>query len=109
MVLADILSRAHTDECMTAHSAFEEDLACMVHMVLNNAPFSDAKLEEVKNATTEDTTMRILKSTLLEGWPDKISEAHSSIKPFWTYRDELSEAANSLILKGKKDCDTSIT
>ena len=73
----------------------------MVHMVLSNAPFTDAKLEEVRKATAEDTTMRILQATIRDGWPDKISEAPSEIKPFWTYRDKLSEA-NGLILKGEK-------
>ena len=101
MVLADTLSRAYIDKCVTTQSTLEEDLDCMVHMVLSNAPFSDAKLEEVRKATAEDTTMRILQETLHDGWPDKLSEAHSSIKLFWTYRDELSEA-NGLILKVEK-------
>lgn len=72
-----------TDECAITQSTLEEDLACMVHMVLNNAPFSDAKLEEAEKATAEDTTMRILQTMLHDvSWPDKISEAHSSIKSF---------------------------
>ena len=101
MVLADTLSRAYINECVTTQSTLEEDLACMVHMVLSNVPFSDAKLEEIRKASAENANMRLLQATLLKGWPDKISEAHSSIKPLWTYQDELSEA-NGWILKGEK-------
>ena len=90
------------DKCAITQSTLEEDLTCMVHMVLNNAPFSDAKLEEAEKATAENTTMRILQTMLHDvSWPDKISEAHSSIKSFWTYWEELTKA-NDLILKGEK-------
>ena len=73
----------------------------MIHMVLSNAPFTDAKLEEVRKATAEDATMKILQSVIQNGWPDKISEAPKEIQPFWTYREELSEA-DGIILKGEK-------
>ena len=73
----------------------------MVHMVLSNAPFTDAKLEEVRKATSEDTTMQLLQATIQNGWPNKISETPAELKPFWTYRDELSEA-DGIVLKGEK-------
>ena len=44
-------------------------------MVLSNAPFTDAKLEEVGKAIAEDTKMKILQSALQNRWPDKMSEA----------------------------------
>ena len=101
MVLADTLSRAYIDDCSKSQSTLEEDLACVVHMVLDNAPFTNAKLEEVRKATTEDATMMLLKSAILSGWPDKLSETPTELKPFWTYRDELSDA-DGIILKGEK-------
>ena len=64
MVLTDTLSRAYNDKCATTQSTLKEDLACMVHMVLSNVPFSDAKLEKVEKVTAEDTTMRFLQTML---------------------------------------------
>ena len=101
MILADTLSCAYITDCPTSQSSFEEELACMVHMVLSNAPFTDAKLEEVRKATSEDMTMRLLQTTIQTGWPDKISETPAELKAFWTYRDELSEV-DGILLKGEK-------
>ena len=85
MILADTLSCAYIKDCPTSQSTFEEEVACMVHMVLSNAPFTDAKLEEVRKATSEDTTMRLLQTTIQTGWPAKISETPAELKAFWTY------------------------
>lgn len=52
---------------------------------------TDTKLEEVSIATLEDTTMRLLQATIQNGWPDKISKTLAELRPFWRYRDELSE------------------
>ena len=101
MILADTLSRAYITDCPTSQSTFEEELACMVHMVLSNTPFTDAKLEEVRKATSQNTIMRLLQTTIQTGWPDKISETPAELKAFWTYRDELSEA-DGILLKGEK-------
>ena len=101
MILADTLSRAYITDCPTSQSTFEEELACMVHMVLSNTPFTDAKLEEVRKATSEDTTKRLLQTTIQTGWPDKISETRAEFKAFWTYRDELSKA-DGILIKGEK-------
>ena len=85
MILAGTLSHAYIDDCSKSQSTLEKDLACVVHMVLDNAPFTNAKLEEVRKATTEDATMTLLKSTILSGWPDKLSETPTELRPFWTY------------------------
>ena len=85
MMLADTLLRAYIKDCPTSQSTSEEELAYMVHMVLSNAPFTDAKLEKVRKATSEDTTMRLLQATIQTGWPDKISETPAELKAFWTY------------------------
>ena len=67
MILADILSHAYIEDCTTSQLALEEELACMVHIVLSNTPLSDAKLEEVRKAMLEDTTMRLLQTTIQTG------------------------------------------
>ena len=74
MILADTLSCAYIKESVSSQASLEEDLACMIHMVLSNAPFTDAKLEEVRKATAEDATTKILQSVIQNRWPDKMSE-----------------------------------
>ena len=59
MKLADTLSCAYIKECVSLQESLE-NLPCMIHMVLSNAPFTDAKLEEVRKATAEDTTMNTI-------------------------------------------------
>lgn len=96
MILADSLSHAYIKDCTNSQTNLEIELVCMEHMVLSNAPFTDTKLEEVSIATLEDTTMRLLQATIQNGWPDKISKTLGELRPFWRYRDELSE----VVLKG---------
>lgn len=98
MVLVDTLSRAYisTDPSDTN---LEKELACVVHLVVENAPISDAKLDEIKQTTKSDATMCTLSATIQDGWPDKMSQVPKEIREFWNFLDELCET-NGLILKG---------
>ena len=93
MILADTLLHACIKDCTMSQSTLEEELACVVHMVLSTAPFSDDKLEEVRKAMSEDTALRLLQTTIQTGWPE--------LKEFWTYQDELSKA-DGRVLKEEK-------
>ena len=101
MVLADTLSRAYIDDDDNACKSLEEDLVCAVNSLLNKAPISDPKLEELRAATKTDATMNKLKEVILSGWPTKRTEVPSEIRDYWNFRDEMSEV-NDIILKGEK-------
>ena len=101
MVLADTLSRAFIDDPDCTTKSLEEELICAVNFVLNNAPISDPKLEEVRLATLQDPEMHQLKEVILSGWPSTRSQVPKEIQEYWNYRDEISEA-NDIILKGEK-------
>lgn len=79
MILADTLSHEHIKEGNQTQTTLEEELRCMIHMVLSSGPFTDAKLEEVRTATKDSTIARILQSIIQNGWPDKIAEAPEEI------------------------------
>ena len=49
--------------------------------------------------TENDETLIALKNMVLKGWPDKRDECPEILKPYWTYRDELS-ILDGLVLKG---------
>ena len=101
MVLADTLSRAYIDDDDDTCKSLEEDLVCAVNSLLNKAPISDPKLEELRAATKTDATMNKLKEVILSGWPTKRTEVPSEIRDYWNFRDEMSEV-NDIILKGEK-------
>ena len=79
MILADTFSCANIKDCTTLQTALEEELAYMIHKVLSNASFTNVKVEEVRKATSEDTTMRLLQAAIQNAWPDKISEAPAEV------------------------------
>ena len=51
--------------------------------------------------TDQDETLTTLKNMVLKGWPDKRDKCPEMLKPYWTYRDELS-ILDGLVLKGTR-------
>ena len=72
-----------------------------VHTVMKNIPISDHKIEELKAASNADTQMTQLKATILNGWPRKRCQCHSTVTDFWNYRDELT-VIDDIVLKGER-------
>jgi len=68
---------------------------------VNNLPVSDPKLEEIRSATTQDSTMVTLKSTIKSGWPERKSQVPPELRAYWNYHDEMNEASG-IIFKGQK-------
>ena len=100
ILLADTLSRAYLDD-EPASEDLNEDLICAVNQVLNYLLVSDTKLNMIRQATASDPIMLKLQDTLRCGWPDNRSQIPNVLRPYWTFREELSEA-NGIILKGEK-------
>lgn len=72
-----MLSRAPLPE--TADDNIEEEIALHVHLLTANLPVSKSKLEDIKEATTDDPSLRELKETIVSGWPETKSQTPSSI------------------------------
>ncbi|KAL8616163.1 hypothetical protein ACOMHN_066649 [Nucella lapillus] len=64
-------------------------------------PVSDSKMQEIRKATAEDPQLRILQSTIQDGWPEKRQDCNSNIIKFWNFRDELA-IIDGILLKGEK-------
>ena len=91
LVIADTLSRAYIDS---------PDLRPRI-MKINFFPdISDARLEEVREATAQDASLMTLKSLILEGWPDTKCKVPDVARPYYDMRDVLSYE-NGIILKGE--------
>ncbi|VDI36808.1 Hypothetical predicted protein [Mytilus galloprovincialis] len=59
------------------------------------------KIEEIEKATLVRPQFDILKSVILEGWPQCRSECPAQVLEFWNHRDELS-VKSGIIFKGHK-------
>ena len=93
--ISDLLSRQPLPD---THEIAGFDL--QVRTVIRSLFITDKRLETVRSATLQDPQMRILKQTILEGWPDLRTECPKQILDFWNHRDELS-AADDLIFRGQ--------
>ena len=75
-----MLSRAPLPE--TAHGSMEEEIALHVHLLTSNLPVSKPKLEEIKEATANDQSLKKLKETSKSGWPQTKSQTPTSIQVY---------------------------
>ncbi|XP_064622356.1 uncharacterized protein K02A2.6-like [Lineus longissimus] len=92
LVIADTLSRA-----------FLESEAEERPRIMNIEYFprvSDARLEEVRQATSTDPTMKTLVSLIIDGWPDTKQETPHEARPYFDIRDTLSYEAG-IVLKAE--------
>ena len=99
MVIADTLSRAYISD--TSTDRMEDELMSAVHMVLENAPATDKRIQEIKELTESDTTLQRLKSVIRSGWPDERTDLPEDVQSYWNFRGELSEA-EGIVMKGEK-------
>ncbi|CAH2226702.1 jg3211, partial [Pararge aegeria aegeria] len=84
MYLADTLSRAALEEPMDDKLSSEIDAqACFI---INNVPFSDSKIQSVRNATGTDPECKILVNYVLFGWPRYRYDADHLVRAHWSYR-----------------------
>lgn len=90
--LADYLSRDVQGHRM------EDDRIIEIYYTI---PIAEESSERIKNKINADETMKILKKTILMGWPHNINNVPKVIREYWTFRDELS-TDNDVIVKGQQ-------
>ena len=90
--LADGLSRFPNSQ-----NESQVDLGIRVDFVR----FSDQKLLELKQCTSRDPIFNQLKEIILIGWPVEMKELPGDIRPYWSFRDQLS-VEDGIIVKGSQ-------
>jgi len=70
-------------------------------LLTSNLPVSKPKLQEIKEATANDPSLKELKEMIKSGWPETKSQTPPSIQVYWNVRDELSEV-DGVILKNER-------
>ena len=92
MTLADSLSRLPIS---TQHHEIELDVrVCLIQ-------FSNPRLEELRVATRQDSTLSRLMDIIFNGFPAYMRDLHNDVRPFWSFRDELC-VEDGVILKGSR-------
>ncbi len=99
LFLADTLSRAFPEymEGESLHNDLEQ-VSSITYL-----PISQERLHEIRSATQADDTMQVLKSVILQGWPDDKADLPSQVMPYFHYHDELT-IQDGLIFRGERVC-----
>jgi transposase InsO family protein len=97
-VIADALSRVGPQH--DAEAEKDPDVHIRVHQLTAMTNAAPSKLEEYREATAKDETLRILRQTVHSGWPDRYKSVKPEIKCFWGYRSDIS-LEDGLLYKGR--------
>ena len=64
-------------------------------------PVKRERLTEIEKATDKDNVMMKLKARIITGWPEKLADLEPELKPYFSYRDELT-LQDGLIVRGDR-------
>lgn len=95
MFISDALSRAFLEE--TTEQLVDEELS--VSVIEAQLPVSEQKLSEIKLATATDPSLQELSHVVTSGWPSNKKAVHSSISPYWSFKDEIT-VIDGLLYRG---------
>ena len=96
-VIADALSRV----CCIKSDEGPGIPLLEVDAITHPLPASPAKLDEIRNYTSQDIVLSHLKDVIHQGWPEYPNECPANLRKFWNFREDLS-VENNLILKGHR-------
>lgn len=100
MFTADTLSRA-VDKEERADCENSADIQAYVDMIVTSLPVTADRTEQIRRETNADETMKELKSTVQEGWPENKKDCPVQIQDYWNCRAELT-VVDDIVLKGSK-------
>ena len=102
-MIADALSRVTSTK--TDNTDYTDSLSNIekipVHQITQIAPASPERLQELREATQRDPSLRLLARTVHEGYPKTIKDCPRSIQSYWYFRDEITCEEN-ILYKGTR-------
>ena len=96
MFIADTLSRASLSVCKPEID--ENEMEAAVHMIIQNIPATNSRIESIKAATAEDKNLQAVAKLVEYGWPQNKINVPQEAMDYWTIRDELHMAEGLLFL-----------
>ena len=97
LYLADTLSRAFSTDGNTVSAQGNLERVCMIQSL----PMTEHRILEIKKATESDDDMKLLKSIIINGWPDDKLQLLPEVLPYFSIRDELS-VQGGIIFRGER-------
>jgi hypothetical protein len=97
LYVADALSRA-TVTNMPIEPEFDD---VDVNLIISQLPASQQKLNEFRDATSNDPVLQKLLRVILSGWPAVKGDLPDEVKPYFTFRDDLV-FCDGLLFKGNQ-------
>lgn len=92
MYLADALSR----DCLNEPPTVDEEFEVLAFLSITNKA-----ADRIRKATDEDETLQLLRQYIINGWPNHHDQLPEEVKPFWNFRDAITEY-DGMLLKGEK-------
>ena len=72
-----------------------------VHHIMQSAPVSKTRLQELRLATQSDPTLCSPSKTIHEGWPQPRKDCPKQLLEFWNFRQEISKE-NGILYKNHR-------
>ena len=95
--IADALSRVSPQQLPESDQIPE----ICVHHVTQNLPASPTRLQQIRDETTRDPRLSLLREVIFEGWPQEREQCPKVIHEYWNFREELT-IEDGLLLKGER-------
>ena len=92
LLLADGLSRL---------PGAKQSAEIKLDVAINLVHFSQERVQELRDKTARDPILAPLRDLIIRGWPDTFKQVTKPLRPYWSYRDELS-IEDGIILKGSE-------
>jgi transposase InsO family protein len=91
--IADALSRAPLG------TQPEQDIETVSNLTFS--AINDSRLSEIRDATEQDESLRMLRDVVVKGWPQNKATLPQAVAVYYSYRDELS-VQDGIILRGER-------
>ena len=72
-----------------------------VNQITAHARCTQDRIDRLRQSTAKDDTLALLKHTVQHGWPQTITELPPELRPYWTFREEIS-IEDGILLKGER-------
>ena len=97
MFLADTLSRAYLPDISACE--FSRRLEDVDHTI--SLAIDDERLQQIKQWSTDDPGLQVLRETIQRGWPERKSDIPERVRAYFDIRDELT-VQDQLVFKGQR-------
>ena len=101
-VIADTLSRDPQTQLSAANLTGEHIFRVELEtMTLDNSAISNVTLENLREQTARDPELQRLSFLIMTGWPTDKRKLDPLVRPYFTFKDELS-LADGIVYKGQQ-------